>query len=143
MLAVVAVMLGLNLIVGGAGASAPQEAIAAGPVQPVPVSITSSVLQNKTVQLVRLWSDGHTDTTVVQWGADICSPPSACSGPSTIIPGTCAADVNCDGIVGVADLLLLFSAWGPCPDCDNCPADLDGDCTVGVADLLILFANWG
>ena len=48
-----------------------------------------------------------------------------------------------DGVVGVADLLLLLAGWGPCPNCDNCPADLDGDCTVGVADLLILFANWG
>ena len=55
------------------------------------------------------------------------------------IPG----DLDCDGRVGVGDLLALFAAWGPCRDCDNCPADLDGDCTVGVSDLLILFANWG
>ena len=52
-------------------------------------------------------------------------------------------DLDGDGVVGVADLLLLLAAWGPCADCDDCPADLNGDCTVGVADLLILFANWG
>ncbi|MHC4415150.1 MAG: dockerin type I domain-containing protein [Planctomycetota bacterium] len=53
-------------------------------------------------------------------------------------------DLNGDGIVGVADLLLLLAAWGPCPDPpDDCPADLNGDGTVNIADLLILLANWG
>ena len=52
-------------------------------------------------------------------------------------------DLNGDGMVGVADLLILFAEWGPCADCGDCPADLDGNCTVGVGDLLILFANWG
>jgi hypothetical protein len=55
------------------------------------------------------------------------------------VPG----DLNGDGVVGVADLLILLANWGACPDCNNCPADLDGDCNVGVADLLILLANWG
>ena len=53
-------------------------------------------------------------------------------------------DLNGDGIVGVADLLILLASWGPCPpEPDPCPADLDGDGTVGVADLLLLIANWG
>ena len=52
-------------------------------------------------------------------------------------------DLNGDGMVGVADLLILFAEWGPCADCGDCPADLDGNCTVGVGDLLILLANWG
>lgn len=52
-------------------------------------------------------------------------------------------DVNCDGSVGVADLLILLGSWGPCGDCKDCPADLDGDCVVGVKDLLILLGNWG
>ncbi len=55
------------------------------------------------------------------------------------IPG----DLNDDGVVGVADLLILLANWGPCPDCNDCPADIDGNCTVGVGDLLILLANWG
>ena len=56
------------------------------------------------------------------------------------IPG----DLNGDGVVGIADLLLLFADWGPCPDPpEACPADLDGDGFVGVGDLLILLANWG
>ena len=52
-------------------------------------------------------------------------------------------DLDGDGSVGVADLLILLANWGPCADCDNCPADIDGDCIVSIADLLILLANWG
>lgn len=53
-------------------------------------------------------------------------------------------DVDGDGSVGVADLLILLASWGPCPDLpETCPADLDLDGTVGVADLLILLSNWG
>ena len=54
---------------------------------------------------------------------------------------TNSADLNHDGTVNVADLLILLSAWGPC--ITACPADLDGDGAVNVADLLILLANWG
>ena len=55
------------------------------------------------------------------------------------IPG----DLDGDGTVGILDLLILLSAWGPCPDPpDLCPADLDGDGSVGIFDLLMLIANW-
>jgi hypothetical protein len=53
------------------------------------------------------------------------------------------ADLNCDGVVNVSDLLLLFDAWGDCDDCDDCPADFNDDCTVNVSDLLFMFDNWG
>ncbi len=53
-------------------------------------------------------------------------------------------DLNGDGVVGAADLLILLASWGECPDLpETCPADLDGDGNVGAADLLILLANWG
>lgn len=52
-------------------------------------------------------------------------------------------DLNGDGFVDVSDLLLLFAAWGQCPDAQPCPADLNGDGFVDVSDLLILLANWG
>ena len=52
----------------------------------------------------------------------------------------CFADLDCDGTVGVKDLLILLSAWGPCL---GCPADLDCDGVVGVKDLLALLAAWG
>ncbi len=53
---------------------------------------------------------------------------------------SCTADLDGDGEVKVADLLLLIGAWGPCPGCD---ADLDGDGEVKVSDLLLLIAAWG
>ena len=52
----------------------------------------------------------------------------------------CVADIDDDGDVDAADLLLLLRAWGPCTDCDE---DLDDDDEVGASDLLILLASWG
>ncbi len=63
-------------------------------------------------------------------------------GPATITVRA-LGDLDFDGVVGVADLLILLGNWGPCADCKDCPADIDGDCTVGVKDLLILLGNWG
>ncbi len=54
-----------------------------------------------------------------------------------------AGDLDGDGDVDTADLVLLLGAWGPCDDCNDCPADLDDDCVVGAADLVILLGNWG
>ncbi len=60
------------------------------------------------------------------------------------VPDECDGDLNGDGVVGILDLLILLSAWGPCPDPpDDCPADLDSDGAVGILDLLALLTNWG
>ncbi len=48
-------------------------------------------------------------------------------------------DVDCDGVVGITDLLALLAAWGPNP---GHPADLDGDGSVGITDFLFLLASW-
>jgi hypothetical protein len=58
---------------------------------------------------------------------------------SADIPG----DLNGDGVVDGADLLILLSAWGTCADPDDCPADLNDDGVVDGADLLILLSIWG
>lgn len=62
------------------------------------------------------------------------------------IPDECEAigDLNGDGRINVADLLLLLGAWGDCGDpCPPpCSGDLDGDCRVAVMDLLRLLMNW-
>jgi hypothetical protein len=52
----------------------------------------------------------------------------------------CLADLDCDGRVGLGDLLDLLAAWGGDP---GGPPDIDGDGRVGIADLLTMLANWG
>lgn len=52
-------------------------------------------------------------------------------------------DLDGDGVVSTADLLILLAQWGSCGDCNDCTADLNGDCTVSTSDLLLLLANWG
>jgi hypothetical protein len=73
--------------------------------------------------------------------------------PAPGIPG----DLNGDGVVDEADLLILLSEWGPCAEVPagagvppaepraqgSCPADLNGDGVVDVLDLLILLDSWG
>lgn len=48
-----------------------------------------------------------------------------------------AADLDCDGAVGPADLALLLGSWG-----GSGAADLDGDGSVGPADLAALLGAW-
>lgn len=57
---------------------------------------------------------------------------------TTPLPPASAADLNGDGVTGVADLLLLLASWG----LSGVPADLDDDGVVGVTDLLVLLADW-
>lgn len=52
-------------------------------------------------------------------------------------------DLNGDGVIDVADLLILLSAWGDCSPGEPCDADLNGDGIVNVVDMLILLGNWG
>jgi hypothetical protein len=60
------------------------------------------------------------------------------------LAGAAAADVDCDGLVDVADLLAVLGTWGGCPPLPAaCPADLNGDRTVDVTDLLLLLGSWG
>lgn len=56
-------------------------------------------------------------------------------------PEPIVGDLNGDGVVNVADMLILLGQWGPCSG--DCAADLNNDGVVDVADLLILLSNWG
>ena len=66
--------------------------------------------------------------------------PFAASDCIRIVP---APDIDGDGVVGAADLIILLGAWGPCAADQECQADLDEDGTVSISDLLTLLANWG
>lgn len=48
-------------------------------------------------------------------------------------------DINADGKVTIADLVLLLIAWGPNP---GHPADLNGNGVVNFQDLFIFIINW-
>jgi probable HAF family extracellular repeat protein len=56
-----------------------------------------------------------------------------------LTPAPLIGDLNCDGLVGFIDLLMLLSSWNACTSCD---ADLDGDGTVDATDLLLMLSNW-
>ncbi len=53
----------------------------------------------------------------------------------------CPADFDTDELVGIADLIALLEAWGPC--LPACPWDLDADGSVGFTDIVALLASWG
>jgi hypothetical protein len=51
----------------------------------------------------------------------------------------CLADLSQNGVVDIADVLMLIATWG-----ETCSlGDLNGDNTVEVQDLLYLIAAWG
>jgi hypothetical protein len=58
----------------------------------------------------------------------------------TVEGATCDADFDGDGVVGIRDLVIFLSIWGPCK---ACPEDLDRDGRVSVGDLLTLLKRWG
>jgi hypothetical protein len=57
------------------------------------------------------------------------------------LEGCCLGDLNCDGAISVADLLILISQFS-CVG-DDCYADLDGDTVVGVTDLQVFNSLYG
>lgn len=60
-------------------------------------------------------------------------------GPPDGVPG----DIDGDGAVDTADLLVLLSQWGDCPAPPAaCAADLDSDGVVSFGDLAMLLLYW-
>ena len=77
-----------------------------------------------------------------------CDDPEACNyEPSATDYGicdyescSCTGDLNGDGVITVADVLLVLSEFGCL---SSCTADVDGDTYVNVADILLLLAAFG
>ena len=55
-------------------------------------------------------------------------------------PNDCPEDLNADGQISVADILLLLSDFGCSSDCD---ADLNDDGATNVNDILQILAAFG
>ncbi|MHC5115299.1 MAG: hypothetical protein ACYTGP_12825 [Planctomycetota bacterium] len=53
----------------------------------------------------------------------------------------CPEDLSGNGQVDFADILVIISAWGPCPP--DCPEDLSGNGQVDFADILVVISAWG
>jgi len=89
------------------------------------------------------WLGVSSDDSIVGLSRGDGMPPAFIQSDFTTLPGcdeVLAGDVNGDGIVDVTDLLMIVSAFGPCP---GCPEDLDGDGLAGASDILTVLANWG
>ena len=117
LLTVVAVLLGLNLIVRGSPSAGAQ--VASGPVQAVPVSLSTTQLIGVSVNdwhIFRLWSDGAVDSVRVTYTSGSgCDIESQCD-LVPILPGTCMADVDNNGAVNSLDLIDVLLALGTtCP----------------------------
>ncbi|MEY3398293.1 MAG: hypothetical protein RL220_887 [Bacteroidota bacterium] len=72
-----------------------------------------------------------------------CTDGTSCNYDATAgcDDGTCMypeieGDLNCDGVVGLDDLLEFIENYGCSSDCG--PSDINGDGVVGVADLILL-----
>ena len=79
--------------------------------------------------------------------ADVCDVIDGSSRDinSDGVPDECMppADLNGDGDVTVADLIIMIQNWGACAECPPaCLGDLDGDCVVATDDLLMLVSVW-
>jgi len=75
-------------------------------------------------------------TTVTYVAADASLNLAQCTVDIVVtasLVNCCLGDLNCDGVINVADMLILISQFG-CVGA-SCSADLDDDTLVGVSDL--------
>jgi subtilisin-like proprotein convertase family protein len=75
---------------------------------------------------------GWGDASMGSGDLQISGPEGDCGGEP------CTGDINEDGSVAVADVLLVIDQWG-----GSGSADINGDGIVDVSDLLALVGNWG
>jgi hypothetical protein len=73
---------------------------------------------------------------VYQGNGSTCAPTNPCAPPPD-----CPEDLNDNGQVDFADILVIIGAWGPCGV--PCPEDLNGNGQVDFADILVVIGAWG
>ena len=70
--------------------------------------------------------------------------PNVLVDPCSLAQSPCPTDVTSDGMVDVADLLVMFDWWGDCGDGTyRPPGDVTGDCCVNINDMLAVISDWG
>jgi hypothetical protein len=79
---------------------------------------------------------GCTDTTACNYDSTATLDDGSCEYASCV----CQGDVNGDGAITVADILLILSNFG-CTT--GCSADVDGDGSVTVSDVLVVLSLFG
>ena len=94
-------------------------------------SIVSTTVTNGSMYLIRV---GGWDAISAGTGQILVDGPTGDCGGTP-----CPADLDGDGTVAVADLLLVIDQWGVLGG----PADITGDGIVDVSDLLELVGTWG
>jgi hypothetical protein len=83
-------------------------------------------------------------TVITYTAVDESGNESSCTTTIVVTEGEvicCVGDFNCDGFIGVFDLLFLLQDFG-CTG-NGCVADLDGNDVVGVTDLQIFNGVYG
>jgi hypothetical protein len=102
------------------------------PVQMSPMIVTLDSL-NANNQFVDIQMGFTNQLTCNATYDDLFLSAEACFGP-------CQVDLNADGIVNTADVLLLFTQYG-CAD--NCIYDFDNDGITATSDMLLFLTYYG
>jgi hypothetical protein len=84
--------------------------------------------------------DGSTCSGCTDPEAENYDPSATVDDGSCAYPNDCPEDLNNDGQISVADILLLLSDFGCSSDCD---ADLNDDGATNVNDILQILAAFG
>jgi len=79
---------------------------------------------------------GCTDSDACNYESTASIDDGSCEFTSCV----CTGDINGDGVITVADVLLVLSEFGCL---SGCTTDVDGDTYVNVSDILLLLAAFG
>lgn len=81
------------------------------------------------------------ETVVVYTAQNADGETATCTTQVTVtVGGCCPPDLNCDGYIGVTDLLIFNANFGCLT---GCPGDINGDGLVTVTDLLLFTPFFG